>query len=148
MARHINAAGMRLIRQFEGDRLESYLCPAGVWTISVGVTGPGIGPGMKITQAQSDALFAETVQRFADGVDRLVTVPISENQRAALVSLAYNIGLKAFEKSTLLRLLNSGDTVGSGRQILLWSKSGGRVMPGLVMRRQAELALYQRPDRG
>lgn len=156
MARHINAAGLKLLMASEGCRLTAYPDPATApprgtgepWTIGFGHCGPEVVPGLTITQAEADRLLLEDLAKFEKAVDELIKVELSENQRSAVICLVYNIGVGAFKKSTMLRLINSGDVVGAGRQILLWTKAGGRVMPGLVTRRQAELALYRRPDRG
>lgn len=146
MTKPICVAGMKLIRDFEGERLESYRCSAGKWTISIGVTGPHVGPGMKITQAESDRMFAEALARFAQGVDRLIKVKVTENQRAALTSLAYNIGLNAFAKSSLLKALNAGRFSEAAERFGQWVHAGGALTPGLVRRRAAERTLFETPD--
>ncbi|KQD16250.1 lysozyme [Acinetobacter baumannii] len=69
-------------------------------------------------------------------------MPLTQNQFDALVSLAYNIGSGAFKGSTLLKLLNKGDYKGAADQFLVWNKAGGKVMKGLVRRREAERALF------
>lgn len=142
MTRRINPAGLALIRQFEGERLESYRCPAGRWTVSVGVTGPHVKPGMKITQAESDVLFADALRKFEDGVGDAVKVRVSDNQFAACVSLAYNIGMTAFRSSTLLKLLNAQEYTKSAAEFGRWIHSGGQVLPGLIRRRNAERDLF------
>lgn len=142
MTRMVNDAGVALVREFEGCRLDAYRCPAGIPTIGYGATGPDIRMGMKWTQEEADERLAEDLARFAEGVERLVLVDLTDNQFAALVSFAYNVGLGALAGSTLLRKLNAGDYQGAADQLPRWNKGGGRVLPGLVRRRAAERDLF------
>ena len=153
MAREVSEAGVRLVQEFEGCRLDAYRCPAGIPTIGYGATGPDIRMGMVWTQEQADARLVEDLARFAAGVERLVQVDLTDNQFAALVSFAYNVGLGALAGSTLLRKLNAGDYLGAADQLPRWARAGGRIMPGLSRRRLAERALFLdegagSPDRG
>lgn len=134
--------GKALIRHFEGCRLESYLCPAGVWTVGVGHTGPDVNPGMRITQAQADALLDKDLERFELGVAELVKVRLDQDESDALVSFAFNLGLGNLKSSTLLRKLNSGDFSGACAEFHKWTRADGKVLPGLVKRRAAEAALF------
>lgn len=132
-----------LIKQFEGLRLKAYQDAVGVWTIGYGSTGPDVVPGLQWTQQQADDdLRRRLKDEFNPGVTAAVRVRISPQQRAALVSLAYNIGLAAFRNSTLLRLLNAGDYHGAAEQFAVWRLAGGKVLPGLVKRRAAERDLF------
>lgn len=136
---------LALIKQFEGCRLKAYPDPGtggDPWTVGWGATGPDIHPGTVWTQDQADNRLLLDVTRFARGVSKLITVPVTEGQLAACISISYNIGLRAFGGSTLLRLLNSGDYAGASGQFARWSKAGGKVLPGLVRRRSAERALF------
>ena len=142
MAREVSEAGVRLVQEFEGCRLDAYRCPAGIPTIGYGATGPDIRMGMVWTQEQADARLVEDLARFADGVERLVEVDLSDNQFAAIVSFAFNVGLGALRDSTLLRKLNAGDYEGAADQLPRWARAGGRLMPGLSRRRLAERALF------
>ncbi|WP_019099941.1 lysozyme [Chromobacterium haemolyticum] len=135
-------AGIALVKSFEGLKLIAYKCPAGVWTIGYGHTGPDVTPGQVITQAQADALLARDLERFEAGVARLVKVPMTQNQFDALVCFSYNLGLGALQGSTLLRLLNAGDYAGAAAQFPRWNKAGGKELPGLTRRRSAEHALF------
>jgi lysozyme len=146
----INKAGIYLIKEFEGLRLEAYKCPAGVWTIGYGTTaraGVGIKPenGMVITEAEADWYLEQAVAKFAAGVDAVITAPVGENEFAAMVSLAYNIGMTGFRKSSALRHFNAGDRAKAAAAIKLWNKAGGKVLAGLVRRREAEVALFWTP---
>src|SRR4028119_1870405 len=89
--RQINQKGLALIKEFEGCQLEAYLCPAGVWTIGYGHT-LSAAPGMSIDESKAEALLKEDLRKAEEAVDRLVTVPINDNQFSALVSFVFNIG--------------------------------------------------------
>lgn len=131
-----------IVKRWEGCRLTAYLCPAGVWTIGWGETGPDVVRGVVWTQKQADDRLASRLREFGGRVDALVTVPLKAHEMAALVSLAYNIGVGAFRGSTLLKKLNAGDRVGASQQFLRWNRAGGRVMQGLTNRRMSERALF------
>ena len=140
--RTTNAAGINLIQHFEGLRLTAYPDVIDVWTIGYGHTGPDVHPGLAITQAQADALLAQDLARFEQGVTALVKVPLNDNQFAALVSFSYNLGLGNLQQSTLLRLLNQGDYAGAAAQFPRWDRAGGHEVAGLLTRRKAEQALF------
>lgn len=141
--RFINAAGLQLIKEFEGCKLTAYKCPADVWTIGYGSTGPHVKPGMTITQVQADELLRSDLRRFEDGVASLAKVA-TDNQYSALVSFAFNLGLEALKTSTLLRLHNEGKYADAQTQFARWNKAGGQVLSGLTRRRTAEAVLYGR----
>jgi lysozyme len=92
---------------------------------------------------QADERLAADVARFGRGVEALVKAPVSPNQMAAMVSLAYNIGLANFGQSTLLRKINAGDLVGAADQFIRWNRARGKVMTGLTRRRTAEASLFR-----
>ena len=148
---HISQEGKRLIYSFEGlhrslgdGKYIAYQCPAGVWTIYAGLTA-GVSPGMVVTREQGEAMFDREIARFEAAVTRLVTVPINQNEFDALVSLAYNIGVAGFQRSSILRRLNKGDRKGAAQAFHMWNQGGGRVLPGLVSRRMREAALFLKP---
>ena len=144
MTRSTSPRGLSIIKAHEGLRLKAYLCPAGVWTIGYGSTGPHVKPGMTITQMQADALLARDVRRFEDRVNRLVKVPITQGQFDALVSFDFNTG--ALHSSTLLKRLNAGKHSEVPAQLMRWTKGGGRELPGLVRRRREEAAMWRGLD--
>lgn len=144
MSRDLSRA-LEIIREFEGLRLDAYRCPAGIPTIGYGATGPDIRMGMVWTQEEAEARLVEDIAQFAGAVERALTVPVSANEFAAMVSLAFNIGAGAFKKSTLLRLVNDGHFEAAAEQFLRWNRAGGREMPGLTRRRQAERQLFLTP---
>lgn len=142
----INAAGLSLIKNWEGLRLESYVCPAGVWTIGYGSTGEHVYPGQRITEPEAEELLRKDLWRFEDCVSAQVSVSLTDNEYAALVSFAFNCGCGAFQGSTLLRRLNAGEPKPRvfSEELPKWVRGGGQVLPGLVRRREAEIALALR----
>jgi lysozyme len=143
----INAKGLALIKEFEGCRLTTYKCSAGKLTIGFGHTGDDVHPGMKITQAQADALLRHDLAAAEAGVMKAVGLArTNENQFAAMASLAFNIGLGGFAKTTVLRKHVAGLHAAAANAFILWvnvTRNGKLVeQPGLVRRRLAEKALY------
>ena len=141
MARVINAAGLALVRAYEGLKLEAYQDGAGVWTIGYGHTN-GVRPGDAISAEQAEQLLEADLMAAEAAVSRLVTVPLTDNQFAALVSFVFNEGEGAFAQSTLRRKLNEGGYGLVPACLKSWIFAGGRVQPGLVTRRAAEAALW------
>lgn len=139
-------AAIDLIKKFEGRCLKAYKCPAGVWTIGYGQTGPDIVEGVQWTIWQAEEALKTVLAKFAAAVDRLVTVELTDNQRAALICLTYNIGEGNFKSSTLLKVLNRGKYTEAANEFLKWNKSGGKVLNGLTARRAAEQALFLGKD--
>ena len=137
--------GIALIKKFEGCGLKAYSDCVGVPTIGYGSTGPHVKLGQSITRAQAELLLKLDLLRFEAAIARLVTVPLNQNQTDALISFAFNVGIGALEKSTLLRKLNDGDYNSVPSQLQRWNKAGGKVLPGLVRRRLAEGELFARP---
>ena len=140
--------GINLISSFEGCELKAYLCPAKVWTIGFGTTvypnGVKVKKGDSCTLEQAKQFKAHDLKRFEKTVNNLVKVPLTQNQFDALVSLTYNIGTGAFEESTLLKKLNTGDYQGAADQFTVWNKGGGKVLQGLVNRRAKEKEVFLR----
>ena len=129
-----------LIKRFEGLRLKAYLCPAGVWTCGFGSTGPDISKGTvwSIEQAE-DRLQADA---YAFTIATLKLCPgISGERLAAIADFAYNLGATRLAGSTLRRKINSGDIEGAKVELRKWVRGGGRILPGLVLRREAEARL-------
>lgn len=132
-----------ILRNVEGCRLSAYQDVAGVWTIGYGDTGPSVRPGTEISQQEADSRLATRVQKeFGPAVDRMVRVPLEPHQRAALVSWAYNIGLGAAQRSTLIRKLNEGDYEAVPNELRRWTKAGGVAVRGLINRREKEVKLW------
>lgn len=143
----INQAGLDLIKSFEGFRAKAYLDAVNVWTIGYGTTaaaGVGIDPkaGMTITEAQATEYLQRAIDKFAAQIAPKLTRKPNENEWAAMISLAYNIGPGAFAKSSVLRKFNAGDSAGAADAFRMWNKAGGKVLAGLTRRREAERALF------
>lgn len=142
---------VELIAEKEGLSLKAYKCPAGVWTIGWGET-EGVTPGDVITKEEADQMLLKDLQGRAQQVKALCTEWANEYQLGAMVSLAYNIGLEAFKKSTVLRKHNEGDFDAAARAFGLWNKARNprtrqlEVLAGLTSRRAAEAALYLKMD--
>lgn len=137
--------GMALTKQFEGCRFTAYRDGGGVLTNGYGNTHRVI-EGSTITQAQADADLLANVSDAVDAVNDNVTVDLSQHQFDALVDFAFNCGCGAFKGSTLLKKLNTGDYEGANAELVRWCKDNGVVMAGLLRRRQAEQALFNRAD--
>ena len=146
----LNKNGIDLLHRFEGCKLNAYLCPANIPTIGWGNTfyedGSPVKMGDVITQERADELFLNIVDKFANGVRSAILQPINSNKFSALVSFAYNVGINAFKKSTLLKLVNiNPDDPSIRTQFMRWTRAGGKVLAGLNRRREAEADLYFLP---
>ena len=135
------------LERWEGLRLKAYRDVGGIWTIGYGHTGPDVYAGKTITVEQAADLALVDIEEASDAVNRGVKVPITQNQFDALVSLTYNIGVGAFARSTCLRRLNQRDFDGAAEALTWWNKVKGRVVDGLVNRRNAEKELFLTPDK-
>lgn len=135
-----------MIKQFEGCVLSTYQCTSGVNTIGYGTTRINDKPvplNFKITEETALELLIEDVKKITKHILDLVKVKLTQNQLDALISFTYNVGIGAFERSTLLRLLNTGDYSGASNQLLRWTKSSGIEREGLVIRRNKEKELFE-----
>lgn len=143
----VNAEGYALIKKFEGCKLKAYRCPANVLTIGYGNTfyedGTKVKEGDIITQQRAEELAKFIIDQFAVTIAPFILKPLNENQFSACVSLAYNIGTGNFKKSSVFKKLNinaNDSTIADSFR--LWNKGGGKVLRGLVNRREAEIQLY------
>jgi lysozyme len=138
----------KIIAKFEGLRLRAYKDSGGLWTIGYGntinpETGLPIKQGDVITKAKALEWLKITTANVQGRVKALLKRPVTENQLAALTSLAYNIGLGAFGRSTLLRKLNAGENSSNvAAEFLRWNKVAGKEIPGLTNRRKLEAELF------
>jgi lysozyme len=125
------------LKGFEGCRLRAYKCPAGVWTIGYGHT-KGVKEGQVITSAQAESLLRGDLRVYESGVEQL-GVPLTQCQFDALVDFAYNLGLDALRRSTLLTKIRLGASEAEIRkEFMRWVNAGGKRLPGLVRRREWE----------
>lgn len=129
-----------LIKRFEGCKLMPYYCPAGVLTCGWGSTGPDVFPGRAWTQEYADSRMLMDAQKFARGT--LALCPsLTGNKLSAIADFSYNLGIGRLKASALRRKVNAGDWSGVPAELRKWVNGGGRRLPGLVLRREAEIAL-------
>lgn len=144
----ISEKGILLIKRWEGFSADPYLCPAGVVTIGYGSTYYENGVKIKmsdppVSEKRADAMLRNIVRHYEFGVDSMTRDDITQNQFDALVSFAYNVGLEAMRKSTLLKKVNANpDDRLISNQFLRWNRSRGRVLQGLTKRRIEEARIY------
>lgn len=129
------------IKQSEGRRLKAYRCAANTLTIGYGHTN-GVKEGDTITASEADELLVKDLRERAQELAPFVNVPVTEGQFVALLSLAFNVGVTAVKKSSLLRLLNTGHTQEAADAFLDWTYAGGVVSKGLKARRERERSLF------
>lgn len=143
--RHIDEAGLKIVKEFEGLRLEAYLCPAGVWTVGWGST-KNVHAGQQITEEEAEDLLKLDLESAERAVSKYITVPLTDNQFAALVSLTFNVGPGwMVKKYGLFMLLQAGSYLGAAERMLQYNKANGEVLRGLVRRREAESTLFSEP---
>lgn len=141
----LSAAGIlaitALIKPHEGEVLGTYVDPVGILTSCYGHTGRHVEEGKTYSQEECQAILAEDVQAREALMLKSITVPVNDEIKASLLSFVYNVGIGAFESSTLLKKLNAGDYVGACNELPRWVYANGRKLPGLVTRREEEKAL-------
>lgn len=146
----MSAAGLATVKEFEGLRLKAYKCPAAVWTIGYGHTSaagnPIVTPEFVITKDEAEEILERDMVQYEDGVKKLVKVEITQGQFDALVDFAYNAGVGALQKSTLLKKVNAEKFDEVPAEFMKWTKGGGKELPGLVRRRRAEVKLWRGLD--
>lgn len=138
-------SGLEIVKQFEGFRASAYKDSGGLLTIGYGTTNRADVAKGKLTKIEAEACLRRDMQIAVDAIWRYCKVPLNQNQFSALVSLVYNIGVKAFRISTLLKLLNTRDYSGAAKQFAAWRNDNGRRVQGLVNRRALEQKLFQTP---
>lgn len=132
-----------LVKRFEGLELHAYRDPVGVVTIGYGYTNrAGFGPGVKMgdvwTEKQAEDMLRQALDLFAKRIIGGFTRRPEPHEFGAFLSLAYNIGVAGFLKSTALKRWNAGDVDGAAEALQWWNKAGGKVLNGLTRRRAAE----------
>lgn len=147
------------IKKDEGVKNKPYQCPALLWTVGVGhVIDPHhakvpfadrkalpipSGWDRVLSNDEIDEILRKDLNRFEQGVLRLIKVPMTQGQFDALVSFSFNVGLGNLQNSTLRMKINRGDYVGAAEQFLVWTKAGGKVLAGLVKRRTHEKEMFE-----
>lgn len=154
----ISKKAMEMIKHHEGVRFNPYRCPAQLWTIGVGhVLYPEQGKlkmedrlqyplrpedSRTFSKEEVDEILAHDLRRFVAGVSRYCPSGLNQGRLDALVSFAFNVGLGTLQRSTLRQKHNRGDYEGAAEEFLKFTKAGGKVLKGLVNRRNDERALY------
>jgi lysozyme len=142
-------AGIDLIKRWEGVKLTAYKCPAGIWTIGYGHTSaagsPKVVAGMTITTKEAEEILTRDLLKYETAVKNALTRAPNQNQFDAMVSLCYNIGPGAFKKSSVAKRFNEGNVAGAAEALRMWNKAGGKVLQGLVNRREDERKLFLKP---
>lgn len=148
MTRPIPQEALDFVARFEGCKLTAYLCPAGVLTIGYGSTGPHVTPGLKITKARAMELLRDDMQiavRKLNGALKPGVIDgLTDGQYSALLSFAFNVGLKP--TWGLVRNLNAGKLEMVPGELMKFTKAGGKQLKGLVRRRTEEVALWNSGD--
>ena len=137
----ISDKGIYTIKKFEGCELIAYQDAVGVWTIGYGHT-KGVSEGDIISSAQAEALLLKELKEYENYVHELVEVPLHQYQFDALVSWTYNLGPTNLKSSTMLKVLNEGKYNEVPDQMRRWNRAGGKVLEGLVKRRDYEARLF------
>lgn len=137
---------IEIVKHFEGCYLKSYKCPAGVWTIGIGSThwpdGRAVVEGEVCTQDQAESMLLDELTKCAKHLE-LNKLLLTQSQTDALCSFIYNVGIGAFIKSTLLRIiLTNPSDPNISQQFYRWNRVGGNVLEGLTRRRLSEAHLY------
>ena len=136
----ISAAALVGIANREQFRSVAYQDSGGVWTVGYGET-KGVKKGDKTTPERALVQLLTSTEKHADAIRSCIKVPLYQHEFDAYVSLSYNIGAGAFCRSTLVKKLNAGDYDGACAEIRRWNRVGGKVLPGLIKRREAEYAM-------
>ena len=144
----VSKNGLDIIKEFESFRAKPYLCPSGIPTIGYGSTYYPDGKKVtlqdkEITEQKAFKILEFIANKdFGSNINKVVKVPLNQNQFDALVSFVYNIGSGNFEKSTLLKKVNQSDFIGASLEFEKWNKANGKVLNGLTKRRLAEKELF------
>ena len=140
---------LKLIVHYEGFREKAYLCPANVWTVGHGFTthpdGRPVKQGDTISQAASLQRLRAKIDTTGQAIQRAVKQPLTPYQVAALVAFTFNVGMGAFQSSTLKKRLDEGNFAAAAAEFDRWDKVNGKPLAGLTKRRAAERALFCRP---
>jgi lysozyme len=142
MSAILGNAGKVLIQSFESLKLAAYQDQRGIWTIGWGHVSPSVVENLTCTPSEADAWFVDDTQTAVNEVNVVIATHCTQNQFDAMCSLCFNIGAHAFANSTLVKLMNAGDTAGAAAQFLVWDHVDGAPDAGLLRRRQAEQALF------
>jgi len=138
----ISLEGLGLIKKFEGCELEAYKCAAGVWTIGYGST-KGVKEGDSLTQEDADKLLRHEMDEYEGYIKDMVKIDLKQNEFDSLVSWVFNLGPANLKTSTMLKVINDNKLEEVPSQMKRWNKANGKVLEGLIRRREAEALLFQ-----
>ncbi|KGH22978.1 lysozyme [Comamonas testosteroni] len=136
------ALAVPLVQHYEGTVFSTYRDPVGIITACTGHTGPELKMGQTYTREQCEEMLYKDLAKHADALS-CVRAPLTDGQRAAFLSFAFNVGDDAFCRSTLVRKANAGDINGACAELSRWTYASGKQLPGLVRRRAAERQLCE-----
>ena len=139
---NISEEGLSLIKKFEGCELKAYRCAANVLTIGYGTT-KGVTEDMEITKEEAESLLKEEMHEYEGYINDMIKVPLEQNQFDSMVSWVFNLGSTNLSSSTLLKKINNSEYDEVPSQIKRWNKAGGKVLDGLIRRREAEALLFE-----
>lgn len=144
---HCNEEGIKVIKHFEGFHSTVYYCPARVLTIGYGSTRGKDGKKLRknaasITEQEGEELLRRDIRSAERSINRLIKVELNENEFSALCSFVYNLGSGNLQSSTLRTKLNRGDYEGAANEFPKWRRAGGKILKGLVLRREMERNLF------
>jgi lysozyme len=142
--RKITQDGLDFIQDVEGCKLFAYRDTGGVWTIGVGHTGPEVVKGLTCSMEQALQWLKEDSEEAQEAVRQSVDGLLTQNQFNALVSFVFNVGVNAFKKSTMLKLINKGDFDGAAKEFPKWNKDNGKEVLGLSKRRILEQSVFEK----
>ena len=142
--RKITQDGLDFIQDVEGCKLYAYLDTGGVWTIGVGHTGPEVVKGLTCSMEQALQWLKEDSEEAQKAIRQSVEGLLTQNQFNALVSFVFNVGINAFKKSTMLKLINKGDFDGAAKEFTKWNKDNGKEILGLSKRRILEQSVFEK----
>lgn len=142
--RQVPEQALALARRFEGRRTKPYLCPAGVPTIGYGHTGADVTMSSpEASEAQIELWLIEDMTKAMNAALRAspCLLRATDGQLAAIVDFVFNLGAGNYQTSTLRRRVNAGDWGGVKKELRRWVRGGGKILPGLILRREAEVSL-------
>ena len=142
--REVTKEGLDFIQDVEGCKLFAYLDTGGVYTIGVGHTGPEVVKGLTCSMEQALQWLKEDSEEAQEGIRKWIKVLLTQNQFNALVSFVFNVGVNAFSKSTMLKLINKGDFDGASNEFPKWNKDNGKEILGLSKRRILEQSVFEK----
>ena len=143
----LSSNGFRLLGELEGIVLKPYRDSVGIPTIGIGSTYYEDGTKVRmadkpITTERAIQLAKNVVKSFEAKVNKVILLPMTQNQFDSMVLLCYNIGESGFARSSVVRHFNKGNLQKAADSFLLWNKAGGRVLRGLTNRRKKERELF------